>query len=259
MIPSIETIERAAAANLRDFAEVCRSVSPELHPEAVECGGGVAAFLGDGSPLTTVKGAGPDLAEEDMDAAEEFFTRKGAGTVTFELAPWISEAIAARLAARGYSISGQEDVVVHVPPYLASEPDQKIEPVSAAEWPDLMLRINGLAAPPLWQALVETCARMPDSVRLGVRLGDERVACAQMFTAAGCAIFGNDATSLAARGQGVQTALIRHRLRMIAGAGFQCAIAEVAPGSTSERNFVRCGFGIAYTRTHYTRILRRAR
>lgn len=257
MVPSMETVERVAAANLRDFAETCRMVRPELHPEAVECGAGVAAYLGDGSPLTRVKGVGPDLAEEDIDAAEEFFTRKGAGGVTFELAPWVSGAT--RLAARGYAVSGQEDVVVHVAPYSAPEPGHWIELVPAGEWPELMLRINGLPTTPLWQALAGTCARMPDGVRLGVRVGEERVACAQMFTAGGCAIFANDATSPSARGQWVQTALIQHRLRMIAGGGLECAVAEVAPDSTSERNYLRCGFRIAYTRTHYTRLLPRGR
>jgi hypothetical protein len=33
------------------------------------------------------------------------------------------------------------------------------------------------------------------------------------------------------------------------------AVAEVEPGSTSERNYLRCGFTIAYTRTHYSRAL----
>jgi hypothetical protein len=66
-------------------------------------------------------------------------------------------------------------------------------------------------------------------------------------------IFGNDGTRPEARGRGAQRALIDTRLGALpAGC---VAVAEVEPGSGSEHKYLRCGFDIAYTRTHYVRSL----
>jgi hypothetical protein len=62
-------------------------------------------------------------------------------------------------------------------------------------------------------------------------------------------VFGNDATLPTARRHGAQTALIEARLN--ATPEGVIATAEVAPGSGSERNYLRCGFVVAYTRSHY--------
>ena len=71
----MEMIERAVARNLLDFVEAARLVAPQLRAAATACGGGVAAFLGADSPLTTVKGAGPDIGASDVNAAEDSFAR----------------------------------------------------------------------------------------------------------------------------------------------------------------------------------------
>ena len=71
------------------------------------------------------------------------------------------------------------------------------------------------------------------------------------------AIFGNDATVPRARGRGAQTAIIQARLRAIAAMPFSCAAAEVAAGSSSERNYLRCGFELAYKRLWYSKAIPR--
>jgi hypothetical protein len=71
--------------------------------------------------------------------------------------------------------------------------------------------------------------------------------------AAGVGLFGNDATLASARWRGAQRAAIQQRLRSAAELGLPLVGAEVAPGSSSERNYLRCGFVVAYTRTHYAR------
>jgi acyl-CoA synthetase (NDP forming) len=69
------------------------------------------------------------------------------------------------------------------------------------------------------------------------------------------AIFGNDNTHPRERRRGHQRLLIEARLGLALQLGLAHAIAEVAPGSTSERNYLRCGFERAYIRTHYSRDL----
>ena len=85
----------------------------------------------------------------------------------------------------------------------------------------------------------------------GVRDGVRWIGCAQAVTYDDVVIFGNDGTDPAERGRGVQTALITGRLEALPAGTL--VTAEVAPGSGSERNYLRCGFQIAYERTSYVR------
>ena len=98
--------------------------------------------------------------------------------------------------------------------------------------------------------LVDVAARLPGSVRLGVRAGDRWIACGQVVVEDDTVIFANDSTIPEARRMGAQTALIQARLATVNDGSL--VIAEVAPGSGSERNYLRCGFEVAYTRTQFT-------
>jgi hypothetical protein len=244
----VESIERAFGRNLRDF------VGASPGGLSLDCAGGVAAWLGAQSPLTTVKGAGPALSDSDIDAAEEFFRRSGSGRSMFELAPWVSTG---GLRKRGYEIAGEEHVLIRRPPFEAPEPALDVTSVGAAEWPALQLRANDAEDTSPWREIVAMCAALPGALRFGVRDGAGWIACAEVMPAGEVAIFGNDATCPSARGRGAQTATILARLRAVAPLGFRRIAAEVAPGSTSERNYLRCGFEIAYRRTWFARAIPR--
>jgi GNAT superfamily N-acetyltransferase len=69
----------------------------------------------------------------------------------------------------------------------------------------------------------------------------------------GLASFYGDSTIVAARGQGIQSALIEHRLAHFARAGCDLAAATVIPGSASHRNYDRCGFQLVYMRVNVIR------
>jgi hypothetical protein len=247
-------IERAVAQNLLDYVRAVQPVAPEVQAAAIGCAGGVAAFTGIGSPLTTIKGAGPDIPDGDIDAAETFFQERGVKQIVFELAPWISVRSIERLLGRGYRLAGVEDVVVRSQPFDAPVPSHRVDVVSAEEWPALQLAVNDAPDTPVWSAILRASAQVREAIRLGVR--DESgmwIACAELFPVGDVALFANDATLKSARGRGAQTATIHHRLGEVAARGFVCVAAEVAPGSTSERNYLRCGFQLLYTRSHYAR------
>ncbi|HET6318112.1 MAG TPA: hypothetical protein VFG86_16785, partial [Chloroflexota bacterium] len=251
-----EILERAFAHNLLDFVHTAQVVAPNLRAAAIPCGGGVAAFLGDDSPLTTVKGAVPALSACDIETAEEFFRSHGVRRAVFELAPWTTSDAFELLTRRDYEAVGTEDVVAQKPPFQYATPLHPVLSVSAAEWPALMLRVNEPSELPTWRSLVDICAVLPGVLRLAVR--DEHgvsISCAQLVPAPDVAIFGNDATLESARGRGAQQATIRQRVRYASVLRFKLAAAEVASGSTSERNYLRCGFSVAYTRMHYARRL----
>ena len=160
------------------------------------------------------------------------------------------------MTLRGYEVAGTQDVVIQTPPFQDTKPLHPVVPVRASDWPALMLRVNEPSELPTWHSLAEISAALPGVVRLGVL--DEQgvsISCAELAPALDVAVFGNDATLPSARGRGAQQATIRQRLRYASALRFKLAAAEVASGSTSERNYLRCGFAVAYTRTHYARLL----
>jgi hypothetical protein len=64
----------------------------------------------------------------------------------------------------------------------------------------------------------------------------------------GVALMFADATLMVARNRGAHSALIRVRLEKAAEAGCVIATADTLPGSTSQRNYEREGFRVAYTK-----------
>jgi hypothetical protein len=247
-------IEQAFAQNLVQYVQAVQSVAPEVQAEARECAGGVAAFTGVGSPLTTIKGAGPDIGDDDLDSAESFFHRRGVEQTIFELAPWVSGHSLQRLLRRGYTVVGTEDVVVHPPPFGAPIPLHRVVEVDPAVWPDMQLYANGAPDTTEWRTLTRAAGWVRDAIRFGILDNSGAwIACAEVFPVGNIALFANDATLQSARGCGAQTATIHHRLREITADGFALVAAEVAPGSTSERNYLRCGFYVCYARSHYVR------
>jgi GNAT superfamily N-acetyltransferase len=238
--------ESAAAQNLIDYVEAYRRVAAEADAAALPIAGGVAAHVGAGSPLTSVKGCGPSISDSDLDAIEGFFAARGVRKVTIEAAPWLDRASRRRLDARGYACQDVEHVVFAIAE-ATDEPAWPVESMAAEEWSALMLRGFELPNQRRWLELCRAAAHLPGSTPLGVRdAAGVWFACGALTPAAEATIFACDATLPEARGRGAQTALIRHRLRLTPRG--RLAIAEVAPGGVSERNYLRCGFQLAYAR-----------
>ena len=129
----------------------------------------------------------------------------------------------------------------------------KIETVPHREWPALLRDAYEMNDESPHRELCLATAAMPRATLLGIRNGDCWVACAQTNPYEDSAILGCDGTLPSYRGRGLQVALIRERLRSLAEGAL--AIAEVTPGSGSARNYLRCGFTIAYARTHFVKQL----
>ena len=259
-IAAARIIEPAAARNLLDYAGAFQRAGSELTPSAIRCAGGIAAFTGVESPLTTVKGAGPEIVDEDIDRAEAFFRHHAAERVVFELAPWVAAGVDALLTRRGYAITSIETVMVREAPLTAQAARQCVREMDRGLWVDLLLKAYELPDNPAWRRLASAAADLPQAMNLGVFDASQLpqggwVAAAQVVPTLGVAIFSNDATIPLVRRRGYQTALIRERLRHAATFDVTCAAAEVDPGSASERNYLRCGFRPVYTRSHYSRSL----
>jgi hypothetical protein len=76
-----------------------------------------------------------------------------------------------------------------------------------------------------------------------------------MFVRDGIAGLFGASTLMEFRRRGVQRELIRVRMDTARRAGCEIALTFARPGSVSERNLLRDGFAVAYTRTKYTREL----
>jgi hypothetical protein len=250
----IRTIEGAMARNLRDYVAAYREVVPHAGSACIDVAGGVAAFTGIGSPLTTVKGAGPEISPSDLQVLETFFRHHAVAAVTIELAPWLSEESKQILAERGYGAAGQEDVVATTSGGTAltgTSPRTSAIPVNA--WREVMRRSSDLSEDSPTSDLITAAAHLPQAHLYGIRDNHRWIASAQSVTYDDVVILGNDGTVPEARRSGAQTALIDERVRALPAG--KIVAAEVAPGSGSERNYLRCGFQIAYTRTHHVRTL----
>lgn len=224
------------------YADFLAHFAPDNH---LRRAGAVAAFTGPDSPLTTVKGLRASAREDDLAAIEEFLFDRGAARVVIEAPPWFPAEL---LIARGYSAVDTENVLART-----------VEPC------ELPVGVEALADPGAWTALQSDAFAspleglwpvlhaLPGALNLGIREKGSWVAAAQSISFGDVALFACDGTHPEARGRGYQTAIIQARLHHAARLEHTWATAEVAPGSGSERNYLRAGFRRAYQRTHFAR------
>ena len=248
-----ERIENAIAENLRDYVRACSKAVPAMGAAYRNVAGGAAAFLGVGSPITGVKGVRPVIGEEDLTEIERFYAGFGISDPTIETAPWLQDTSSKMLQTRGYKRVATEDVVVRATGIASTDTAFRIETVPSDEWPQLMREAYELPNESPIRELAYVTPHMPRGQSIGIRLDGRWAACAQMHSYDGVLLFSCDGTVPSSRGKGLQSALIDYRLRALPTD--MIAIAEVTPGGGSERNYLRCGFQIAYTRTHWRKPL----
>jgi hypothetical protein len=70
-----------------------------------------------------------------------------------------------------------------------------------------------------------------------------------LHLADGVASMANGLTVTAFRGRGCYSALLQHRIAQAADAGCRIVVSQCRPRSTSERNHLRAGFRVAYTKS----------
>jgi hypothetical protein len=227
--------------------------------------GGVASFVGEGSPFNKVAGLGfggvPDPAA--LDEIEKAFAACGS-PVQIELAQLADPAIGALLTGRGYRLESFENVLGRA---LTGEPERVVPP-------GVEVRPSGADELEAWLEVVADGSAHPDAQGVPwheefpreVIIGAERdmaaagavryaglrdgilAGGATMRMAEGVAQLTGAATAPAHRRQGVHTALLSVRLADAAAAGCDVAVITTQPGSKSQQNAQRRGFDLLYTR-----------
>lgn len=267
-------IERAEACLSMAFAEVAIAHGPPSGAFSIPLGRGAAVFAGPDSPVNKVIGIGFDEGPlaRTLDEVERRFFERGS-PVQAEVATLASPGLHSLLTERGYLLQGFEDVLGlalsegnAIPDTPAGIAVETVPREALAEWMDVV--ISGFEHPdatgagigvpmPPRSALEQTFGRFAETLGFHpyiVRVGNSPAAGAGLRFEAGIAQLCGAATLPAFRRRGIQTALLRRRLRDARLGGCDFAVMTAQPGSKSHFNAQRQGFELLYSRAILVRV-----
>jgi ribosomal protein S18 acetylase RimI-like enzyme len=258
-------LEGAEAASSREFCSTAAKLYPGSPIRVIDCAGGCGLHYGPADPLNAVKGVGLNgpVNTADWDALEAAF-RSAGSPVVIDLSPFADEAFVALLGARGYTIGSFETVLCRrlddgAPlPLESLTPGMRIELVGAANAPE-WTRVVGIGfangGEPMKFAVDFGLVRqhLKHSVTLLATVDGEPAGGAGMSITGPVAHMAGAAVLPQFRRRGIQQALTAARLRLARERGCAWAKLDVQGGSASDRNAVRAGFQVAYTRPQLVR------
>jgi len=251
-LESAEAIDAAGCAEAQCHLEVnCDS--------AVEAiGGGVAVFCGATSPLTHAVGMGMHgpVTAEDLDQLELFFKSRGA-PVVIDVCPHSDPTLREQVSSRGYRVVEFLNVMVRETPETADGPARagiEIKPAKEEDQDTYVRTVIGgfFGREHLSEEetrLGTTLLHMPSSAAYLASIDGHPAGGGGLSIRNGVASFFGDATLPAFRHRGVHAAIIGARIAHAMTSACKLITAGTVPGSSSQRNYQRLGFQIAYTKT----------
>jgi GNAT superfamily N-acetyltransferase len=219
---------------------------------------GYAIYAGPGSPLNRVVGLGCSgpVTPAKLTEVERLYARQNA-VVQIDLCPLADPSLLALLKSHHYRLAGFQSVLVlplDQPDGWATLPFElevrQAAPQDAERW----IRTTA-------QGFEDTEEPSPDALDIltpnfysanatcyWALINGEPAGGGAMYHQEGVVELGGASTRPAFRRRGVQTALIRARLAAARALGCEFAVALTEPGSDSQRNLMRKGFELAYTK-----------
>lgn len=251
-------IEAADAAVAVTSAEIHARLHPGSGALADQVAGGVAVFVGIGSPLTQALGVGMrgPVSVLEMDRLERFFTSRGCD-IHVELCPLSDPTLIAELGARGYRLQEFSNVLVRKmrtiesPPTGASPISVQISRPDEAEiWARTVAMGFGgdLAQSPENVAVLRDLILQPGTTGVLAWVDGRPAGGGALTVHEGVAAIFGASTVPSFRRLGVQSAVIRALIANALEAECDIAYTLTRPGSASQRNVERAGFRVAYTR-----------
>ncbi len=252
-----ESIRRAEIAGIRCGLDTARRLRPDAGVAGAEIAGGLAAFFGPESPLSETFGVGTSapIAAADIDKVTEFYESRG-GTPRVFVSPLTHPTLGAGLAAAGYAPAEYENVLASDAFDAYARRDDRIRAArDLHSWARASAGgfLDGGAVTPDDEFLALTLAESDGVIAVEAVEDGAIVATSAMDVRDGCSALFAASTLPAFRGRGWHLALIADRIARAREAGARFMRATARPGSTSERNFHRCGFTTLYTRTLWER------
>lgn len=256
----LESVEEAGCVR---FARTLGRLRPELGCAVEVIAGGHAAFTGVGSPLSHALSLGLEgpVSKEDIDRLEDFFFSRGS-YVEVVVSPYADPTLMIELNKRDYRLTEWNNVYFRPAGSEASPSDlrltiRNVPPGEERTWAELIARCFG-TDPKNLEMLVDlfsVVAEVPDAFALFADWDGRPVGGAAGLIVRDCGVAGFYAAGTLPefRNRGIQTALLQRRLRIAAEAGCEFAVVVTMPGTASERNVVRNGFRLAYTKAAFQR------
>ena len=258
MTPDAQVVWRAERA----LADHCAAVAEALGATSLPVADGVAVLMGPGFYVNRAMCLGSQ-GPVDVEAILELERASAAVGVppAIDACPWAHPSL--------LEVAGQRQFRVSFPLTVLAKALSGGEPRPAGALEVRDVRHSDLGA---WQqtaalgfgytspeqhaisdAFIDAAAQVPGTHLLLGSMHGQPVATGSVVCAQGVASLGGMCTVPTARRQGAQAAMIQHRLHLAAEAGCELAICQAAPGSGSERNLLRAGFGVLYTQVRLVR------
>jgi GNAT superfamily N-acetyltransferase len=260
----IELAEAHAAVNCASAVDVL----PSGTAAAVErVAGGFAIYCGAGCPVTQAVGLGLDgaVSEGEFDRLEEFYRSRNEA-VRVETCPLADASLIRHFGEHGYRVTEFSNVMalpldgVSLSAVAAATPPDgvTIERIGKEQTDLWTLTVSqGFSENfPVTQEVLDVMKMFAHGSNVECYLARVDGAVAGGATLAlreGVAGLFGASTLPAFRNRGVQTALLKERLARAAGENCDLAVCIAAPGSASQRNVVRLGFSVLYTRVKFER------
>ena len=216
--------------------------------------GVTVAFTGVGSPMTQTIGLGMNgpVPASTLDEIEAFYQTHGSGT-TIHVCPLADPSLIELLGRRGYRITEFNNVLARTVEPPLSDVTADVRPAIAAEastWATIVCEgfFENVRITPEAIEMTSLLFEMPGSIPWIGFLEGVPAAGAGMGIHDGVANLFGDGTPPRFRRRGLQTNLIRGRMRFAAERGCDLITAATIPGTTSQLNYERLGFRVVYTK-----------
>ncbi len=262
--PLATRIDRAEMRLSMSIAETVAARTPAARALVTPIAAGQAVFAGVGSPANKGIGIGfgATIDERTLDGIEQAWADRGE-PVRFELATLADPSLAPALTARGYRLTGFENVLGRA---ITDDDRSGLDDVSITALPQdqwrtwLNVALDGFSAPDgsapgeeqypreLIEALFADFAATPGFQRYLFLVDGAPAGAASLRFDDGLAQLCGAATLPQFRRRGIQAALLRRRLSDARQAGCDLAVVTTQPGSKSQANAMRQGFSLLYTR-----------
>jgi GNAT superfamily N-acetyltransferase len=255
-------MESAEAEAAVSCAEKMRELQGDGYAGVERLAGGVAVYCGPNSPVTQAVALGLNgpVTAQEFDRLEAFYFSRNE-TVRVETCPMADATLLVHFGQRGYRVTEFSNVMARTLAGEESRPaPQDIEIYKAApQVLDLwtLTVAQGFAEQfPVTDELLSVMKMfsMGKNTECYLARIDGRVAGGATLAIRGtiAGLFGAS-TLPEFRNRGVQTALLQTRLKNAAEAGCDLAMSLAAVGSISQRNIMKQGFQVMYTRAKFER------
>ncbi|HVA27386.1 MAG TPA: hypothetical protein VNF68_04360 [Candidatus Baltobacteraceae bacterium] len=248
-----DAIERVEVEGLSSCIRNARERFPDVRPDMLAIGGGIAVFAGIDSPLS--EGTGIGLWESAGEAEAEAlvcFYRDRAAPARVRVSPHADLRFVRGLAARGCVPISYENMMVADLTSLEASRDARVQAMGdELAWSRASASAFADGAPitDADMGVPMMLCTIPDVTALEIRVNSEVVATGCMDVNGEVAGFFAASTLPAYRGKGFQGALIRDRIARGLERGARIGRVTTRPTTASEQNFRRIGFVPLYTST----------